>query len=96
MPVVAFYEKGPAWTDGAVFRDQPHMPEHIAFLDRLAQRDQVSGAGPFHGRDELVEGSLVGMVVFTTGDLPAARRLADEDPAVTTGMMTFTLRPWFV
>ncbi len=96
MPVVALYEKGPAWDDGVVLRDQPHMAEHIAFLNRLAEHGQASGAGPFHSMDELVEGNLVGMVAFTTGDLEVARRLAEEDPAVTTGMMTFSLRPWFV
>jgi uncharacterized protein YciI len=63
---------------------------HLEYLDSLG--DRLKFAGPFLGADAKPNGSLV---VIEASDLPAARKLADNDPYAKAGLFaSVDIRPW--
>lgn len=58
------------------------------YLERLMQDGKLLLAGLF--RDD----AGGGIAVLDCGDEAAARRMMDDDPAVQSGLLAATLRPW--
>ncbi len=80
---------GPQWASGKAFREQPGVDEHVRYLEWLREQGYLLMGGPY-----LDESG--GMVVLKVPTVEDARRLADDDPAVRSGLLTVTVHPWLV
>jgi uncharacterized protein len=66
--------------------------EHLAYLGSLHAAGHTCATGPFGDRwDE----SLRGMVIYRTGSLEQARKLAEQDPAVQAGQLEPMMMTWY-
>lgn len=70
-------------------RNQQERPAHLRYISDLYEQGYVQEAGPF------ADGSG-GLVIYQNVDENTARRLAEADPAVTSGARTLRLIPWKV
>lgn len=64
--------------------------QHLAHLDRLAEADELLGAGPLSDQPD---DSLRGLCFFAT-TVEEARRLVAEDPAVRAGRLGAEVMTW--
>ncbi len=64
-------------------------PDHLRYLEECHRDGKVLLAGPF-------EDGTGGLVIYQNVDLTQARKLAQADPAVTSGARTLQLIPWAV
>jgi uncharacterized protein YciI/uncharacterized protein YndB with AHSA1/START domain len=91
-PVVLVLSHSPAPGIGNP-AEHPGFAGHFAFLQQLAARGVLVGAGPFAGSDE-------GMtIVRVSGPAEVAalvRAAADEDASVAGGVLEVRVRPWVV
>jgi uncharacterized protein YciI len=81
------YQRGPAWPAGQPAPRQA-LHDHQVYLQRLMESGQLLIAGLF--RDE----AGGGIAVLDCSDEAAARQMMEEDPAVRSGLLQATLRPW--
>jgi uncharacterized protein YciI len=65
--------------------------QHIAFLDSLRQTGQAVATGPL--RDQADQG-MRGLVVYRTGSIEEARRIAHGDPLVQAGQLEADVMTW--
>ena len=63
---------------------------HLAHLNRLAEDDKISIAGPFGDNK-----NLRGIVIFHVATIEEAKELEAEDPAIKAGVLTMEIRPWW-
>lgn len=90
-PVVLVLSHTPAPGVGNPF-EHPGFPGHAAFLQELAARGRLVGAGPFPGSGE-------GMTIVKIGRAEVAelvRAASQDDAAVTGGVLEVRVRPWVV
>ena len=93
MRSLALIGPGPAWTaPGTVFDQDPRvLRDHLAHMRRLFDSDALLLGGPaYDGRS--------GIALLETPSLDGAAALIDDDPAVRTGLFTYTIRrltPYF-
>jgi uncharacterized protein YciI len=84
-------EAGPGWAEGGIYQ-QPHVDEHAAFMNTLADEGFLLFAGPLAG----TEAGRVRVLLTVNAESEAEihRRLA-EDPWVLTGqLVTISVEPW--
>jgi uncharacterized protein YciI len=81
------YQRGPAWPVGQSAPKQA-LQDHQVYLENLMQDGILLMAGLF--RDD----AGGGIAVLDTSDEAAARRMMEDDPAVQSGLLAATLRPW--
>ncbi|MFN4311020.1 MAG: YciI family protein [Ferrovibrio sp.] len=81
------YQRGPAWPAGEAPPKQA-LYDHQIYLQGLMQGGKLLMAGLF--RDE----AGGGIAVLDSDDEAAARDMMERDPAVQSGLLTATLRPW--
>ncbi len=81
------YQRGPAWPEGQPPPAQA-LYDHQAYLERLMADGKLLMAGLF--RDEVGGG----IAVLDSSDEAAARQMMHDDPAVQSGLLIATLRPW--
>ena len=68
---------------------QSAVPEHVAYMDSLHDKGVLIAGGPF------ADGQG-GMVLIEVADEATAKAIAENDPFITRGVETFTLRKWDV
>lgn len=68
------------------------LGRHRAFIEDLAAK----GVMIFVGRTNTTGPETIGLGVFTADDEASARKIAEEDPAISEGLMTFELYPFLV
>lgn len=83
---IVIYKPGAAWIKGKPVTEQP-LAEHGKYLLGLYKSKILRFAGPF-GDD------TGGAAVLEVSDASEAKNLIERDPAVTSGVMTYELRPW--
>jgi len=81
-----------AGVSGSVFA-HPLFPEHLAFLDRMAELGHLVAAGPLG--DAFGEGRTI-LRLPGADRLDEARRLAEADGSVVGGLFDVRVRPWRV
>jgi uncharacterized protein len=79
---------GHSWQPGVAFRDQTGIGEHLATLQGWLAAGQLVMGGPF------LDGGGGGMAVVRFPDVAAAESAAQDDPAVRTGLLVASVRPW--
>ena len=89
--IVVIHGAGPAWQPGRPLFEQPGVREHVAHYRRLLEEGRLAFGGPFldeHGG---------GMMITVPGvDAAEVAAFAAADPAVLSGLLTCTVRPWMV
>jgi uncharacterized protein YciI len=84
-------EAGPGWAEGGIYQ-QPHVDEHAAFMNALADEGFLLFAGPLAG----TEAGRVRVLLIVNAESEAEihSRLTD-DPWVLTGqLVTISVEPW--
>lgn len=66
---------------------EPHLPDHLAYLQLLKQRGVLVLSGPFADRTG-------GMVVICTETWEEANNIAQNDPLVRSGVDRYDLQEW--
>jgi uncharacterized protein YciI len=66
--------------------------EHLEFYDRMRAEGHVATNGPVMDQPDT---SLRGLAFFRVGSLPAARELAEMDPAVVAGRIVNDVMTWW-
>jgi uncharacterized protein YciI len=81
------YQRGPAWPSG---QSAPELAlhDHQIYLERLMGSGKLLIAGLFR------DAAGGGIAVLDSSDEAMARRIMEDDPAVQSGLLTATLRPW--
>lgn len=83
---LVIYRAGPAWPEGKTLAELP-LREHGRYMLDLHRRGVLRMAGGFTDDSG-------GAAVLEVATLDAARAIADADPAVTSGLFVYDLRPW--
>ncbi|SDP57435.1 Activator of Hsp90 ATPase homolog 1-like protein [Pedococcus dokdonensis] len=85
------HRPGPLLAEGGSVFAHPLFAEHVAFLDRLAERGWLVAAGPVDAA------AGTGMtVVRVPADVDVERTARDDDGSVRDGLLQVTVRPWDV
>lgn len=88
---VVFHTPGPAWVAGRSLFEQPGIREHIAHYRTWLEAGKLQLGGPH------VDPQGGGMMIPKPG-IPEdeIRRFAEADPAVRSGLLRATVRPWMI
>jgi len=88
---VIFHRPGPHWRSDTDFRNQDGVQEHIQYFASIKKQGRLYAGGPF------LDAAGGGMMITQLGETPeSARQLAQEDPAVRSGLLLFEIRPWLL
>jgi uncharacterized protein YciI len=83
---LVIYRAGPAWPAGKTLAELP-LRDHGGYMLDLYMRGLMRMAGGF-------DDNSGGAVVLNVSSIESARAIADADPAVTSGLFVYELRPW--
>ena len=86
---VLLHSPGPAWAKGVPFREQPGVKAHVEYMAGLLRQNVLVMGGPFLD-------NTGGLMIARSGSLEEAQRLADEGPAVKSGLLRVEVHPWMV
>ena len=78
---------GPLWDHAKGFRDQSGIPQHVGYWSGYADKGQIVLGGPFLDNSG-------GMMILDVGAADEAHAAAEADPAVKSGLLTVTVKPW--
>ena len=84
-------EAGPGWNEGGIAA-QPHVAEHAAFMNDLADKGFVLFAGPLAGSENARLRAL--LIVDTDRENAIRDRLADDPWARTNRLAITSIEPW--
>lgn len=63
---------------------------HLSNIERLYKEGKIDLAGPF-----AEDGDWRGIFVFNVSDEETVRKLLDSDPAISSGRLSYELKPWY-
>lgn len=81
------HSPGPGWLPDKPFEEQPDADLHVGHMARYGYA--IVLGGPFLDNSG-------GMSIFRMNDLAAAEEMAMADPAVKSGLLKVTVRPWMI
>ena len=84
---VIVHAPGPQWNPALGFREQPGVQAHVGYYGSLRERGLLDSGGPFLDDSG-------GMMIVLAPSLAAAIALAEADPAIQAGLLSFTIKPW--
>jgi uncharacterized protein YciI len=88
--VVGVRRKGPAWTPDMNSPEAKRMlAGHIKVIEKMEASGKLVAAGPFSDAAE-----LRGLLIFRDCTIDEARKMAEEDPAVTSGRISIQFHNW--
>jgi uncharacterized protein len=79
-------------TDGPTLEEAETVSRHFAYLSDLTEKGVMILVGRTQNKDE----STFGIAIFEAEDEIAARKIMENDPAVSGGVMSATLYPYKV
>jgi uncharacterized protein YciI len=92
---IGLVRTGRAWEQNSALGEQKLVGEHMAYLGRLIEAGEVTQAGPVIGLDDGPSADgLIALIVYAV-DAGRAREIAEDDPAVRSGLITLDIRPWY-
>jgi uncharacterized protein YciI len=86
---VVIHKPGPAWKAGVPAFEQAGLAQHVEHFRTLLAAGKLTIGGPF--LDEAAGGFMIPEPGVSEEE---ARRFADDDPTVRSGLLTFGVRPW--
>ena len=88
MSLVVFHSPGPKWPEGGLDLSDPQVQAHAAHFGKEYEAGNLELGGPHPGHGG-------GMMVFKPGvDEAHVRTVAEDDPAVRAGIISYEVRPW--
>ncbi|HEY2559999.1 MAG TPA: YciI family protein [Caldimonas sp.] len=88
---VVVHTPGPGWNPSVAAFEQDGLREHVAHYAQLLAQGKLVMGGPF------LDARSGGMMVAEPGVAEEElRAFAAADPAVTSGLLAFEVRPWLV
>ena len=84
------HRPGSTWVQGVPFREQPGVHMHFATMKSWLDDGRIVVGGPF------IDDQGGGIVVTRFDSLEDANAAAGADAAVLAGLLTFSVRPWFL
>lgn len=84
---VFIYRPGRKWLPGRSIQAQP-LESHFAYMAQLEQGGALCLGGPFTD-----DAGAAGII--RAADAAAAQAIVDADPAISDGVMTAELHPWY-
>ena len=81
------FKPGPQWNKNISDKKQKHIGEHIAYIQKLYKKDQITIAGFFATNSEM-------MIVLQNEDLEESRKVIESDPAVANKVLSYEIRPF--
>ena len=88
---VVFHSPGPNWKQGADFREQPGVMEHVQHYAQMLEQGNLFLGGPFTDTDS---GGM--MIATETVSRDELITFAAKDPAVRKGLLIFEVKTWYV
>ena len=88
---VVLHAPGPGWKAGVPFSAQEGVQGHVAHFRQLLEDGKLHLGGPF--LDEQAGGMMVPAEGLAEAEIVA---FAQADPAVVSGLLTVSVRPWLV
>jgi uncharacterized protein YciI len=86
---VLFHSPGPNWSPELSFQEQPGIREHVQYMSGLLQKGDLLMGGPFLDNSG-------GMMVSRIPTMEQALKVAEDDPAVKSGLLKVAVKPWLV
>jgi uncharacterized protein YciI len=83
------FHPGPKWVAGQPPFGQPGIGEHVKNLGAWSAAGKLMFGGPFLD-------SSGGMAVLRVASMDEAKKLAESDPCVVSGLMTTEIHPWLL
>ena len=88
---LVFHHPGPKWQAGVDFREQTGVMDHVQHYGKIHSDGLLEMGGPFP------EGDRGGMMIFTPeATREKAEELAEADPAIASGLLTYEIVEWYV
>lgn len=84
---VLAHTPGPRWDPTKGFRQQPGIEQHVAYMQDFLDRGTLILGGPYLDNSG-------GMMIFDLDTEEEARRVAEGDPTVKSGLLAVTVKPW--
>ncbi len=84
---VLLHTPGPNWNHNLTSTDQPGIEQHYRYMNKLKEAGKIILGG--HYLD-----AAGGMMIFQLATLEQARRAANDDPAVKSGLLQEKVRSW--
>ncbi|HEX6129963.1 MAG TPA: YciI family protein [Candidatus Limnocylindria bacterium] len=88
---VLTHRSGPSWRPGTPFTEQRGIEAHVAFMRSLEERGVLVLGGPF--ADPTRDGP-VGMAIIRADGGAMARKIAEEDGSLQSGLLRVDVREW--
>lgn len=88
---VVLHAPGPAWKPGVPFSAQDGVQGHVGHFRELLENGKLHLGGPF--LDEQAGGMMIPAEGLSEAEI---RAFAQADPAVASGLLTVSVRPWLV
>ncbi len=89
--LVVFHHPGPRWQHGVAAFGQDGLQRHIEHYRGLLEQGRLFAGGPF--LDEAGGGMMLALPGTDPDELAT---FAGADPCVQDGLLTFSIRPWFL
>jgi uncharacterized protein len=86
---LVFLKKGPNRSQDSATAARIQK-EHLAHLDRMAEKGKLSIAGPL-----MDDGDIRGICIYNVPTKEEAEKLAGEDPAVKAGRLVTEIHPFY-
>jgi uncharacterized protein YciI len=86
---VVIHKPGPAWQSGVPAFGQTGLQQHVDHFRKLLDAGKLTMGGPF--MDEASGGMMIPEPSIAEEEM---RVFAGDDPAVKSGLLTFSIRPW--
>jgi uncharacterized protein YciI len=88
---VVVHKPGPAWKPGVPVFEQPGLQQHVDHYRHALDAGKLALGGPF------LDAGGGGMMIAAEGSSEAeVTALAQSDPTVQSGLLTFEVRQWLV
>ena len=88
---IVLHGTGPAWKAGLPLFEQDGVGEHVAHYRQLLAEGKLDMGGPH--LDATAGGMMIPVAGIGEDEITAFAR---ADPAVVSGLLTVTVRPWMV
>jgi uncharacterized protein YciI len=86
---VVIHTQGPNWKPGVPAFEQPGLQQHVEHYRKLLDSGKLTMGGPF--MDDTSGGMMIPEPTIQEEEI---RKFANDDPAVQSGLLKFTIRPW--
>ncbi len=83
------HSPGPKWEKGVPFQEQSGVMNHVKYMSKQLENGFLVMGGPFLDNSG-------GMMICRTSNIEEAKKIAEADPGVTSGLLNVEVSQWLV